>query len=169
MPDKTLLVALRSVSLWLLLAFVLVVLDQYTKHLAVSHIEQGSSVPILPFLSLVLTYNTGAAFSFLAAASGWQRWFFVAIALGASTLIVWMLYKHRGNIFLCIGLTLILSGAIGNLIDRLTVGAVVDFILLYWRQYHWPAFNVADSCISVGAAIVIWDGFMRTPSRTRVG
>lgn len=169
MPDKTRLMAMRSVSLWLLLAFALVVLDQYTKHLAVSHIEQGASVPILPFFSLVLTYNTGAAFSFLAAASGWQRWFFVAIALGASALIVWMLYKHRENTFLCIGLMLILSGAIGNLIDRLTVGAVVDFILLYWRQYHWPAFNVADSCISVGAAIVIWDGFMRPPSRTSVG
>jgi signal peptidase II len=169
MLDKTRLAAMRSVFLWLLLATALVLLDQYTKQLAVSRIEQGSSVPILPFLSLVLTYNTGAAFSFLAAESGWQRWFFVAIALGASALIVWMLYKHRGNTFLCAGLALILGGAIGNLVDRLTVGAVVDFILLYWRQYYWPAFNVADSCISVGAVMVIWDGFMRKPPRTHVG
>jgi len=166
MPDATRSGALRSTFMWLLVALVLMLLDQYTKYLAVGNIEPGTAVPVLPFFSLVLTYNTGAAFSFLAGASGWQRWFFVLIALGASGLIVWMLYKHRRNTFLCVGLTLILGGAIGNLIDRLTVGAVVDFILVYWRQYHWPAFNIADSCISVGAAIVIWDGFMRTPPRS---
>ncbi|KPK31772.1 MAG: hypothetical protein AMJ66_07875 [Betaproteobacteria bacterium SG8_40] len=167
MPDGAHSGATQAVIKWLLFALVLVLLDQYTKYLAVEHIQPGSSIPVLPSFSLVLTYNTGAAFSFLAAASGWQRWFFVLIALGASILIVWMLHKHRGNAFLCFGLALILGGAIGNVIDRLTVGAVVDFILVYWREYHWPAFNVADSCISVGAGVVIWDGFMRTPSRSR--
>jgi signal peptidase II len=167
MPDSAQKGAMRSLVKWLLFAAVLVLLDQYTKYLAVENIRPGSSIPVLPFFSLVLTYNTGAAFSFLAGATGWQRWFFVFIALGASILIIWMLHKHRSNVFLCFGLALILSGAIGNVIDRMTVGAVVDFILVYWREYHWPAFNVADSCISVGAAMVIWDGFMRTPSRRR--
>jgi signal peptidase II len=166
MPDSGRSKAMRSTAKWLLLALLLVLLDQFTKYLVVDRMTTDMTVPLLPFLSLVLTYNSGAAFSFLAGAAGWQRWFFVLIALGASILIVWMLYKHRANTFLCFGLALILGGAIGNLIDRLTVGAVVDFILVYWRQYHWPAFNVADSCISVGAAIVIWDGFMRTPPRS---
>ena len=167
MPEPSRNAALRSTIMWSLLAAALVVLDQYTKHLAASSIEPGSSVAVTPFFSLVLTYNTGAAFSFLAGASGWQRWFFVGIAFGASALILWMLYKHRANTFLCIGLTLIMAGAIGNVIDRLTIGAVVDFILLYWREHSWPAFNVADSCISVGAAMVIWDGFMRKPQPPR--
>ena len=156
--------AMQAIIKWLLFALILVLLDQYAKYLAVEHIKPGSSIPVLPFFSLVLTYNTGAAFSFLAGAAGWQRWFFVFIALVASIRIVWMLHKHRRNAFLCFGLALILGGAIGNVIDRLTVGAVVDFILVYWREYHWPAFNVADSCISVGAGVVIWDGFMRKPS-----
>ncbi len=167
MPDRAHPGTKRIIIKWLLFALVLVLLDQYTKYLAVENIEPGSSIPVLPFFSLVLTYNSGAAFSFLAGASGWQRWFFVLIALGASMLIGWMLHKHRENAFLCFGLALILSGAIGNVIDRLTVGAVVDFILVYWREYHWPAFNVADSCISVGAAVVIWDGFMRRPPSSR--
>jgi signal peptidase II len=156
---------MRGVVKWLVIAVVLVLLDQFTKYLAVQSIGPDEVIALLPSLSLVLTYNTGAAFSFLAEGSGWQRWFFVLIALGASVLIVWMLYRHRSETFLCIGLTLILGGAIGNLIDRLTTGAVVDFILLYWRQYHWPAFNVADSCITIGAAMLIWDGFFRPRAR----
>lgn len=152
---------------WLALALLLVLADQLTKYLAVNLISPASPVPLLPFLSLVLTYNTGAAFSFLADGSGWQRWFFVAIAVAASILLVWMLNKHRRDVILCIGLTLILGGAVGNLIDRLVTGAVVDFVLLYWRQYHWPAFNLADSCITVGAAILIWDGFVRAPRRAQ--
>ncbi len=156
---------MRATAKWLGLAALLVVLDQLTKYVAVKTIDPQGAVSLLPFLSLVLTYNTGAAFSFLAGAGGWQRWFFVLIAIGASVLISWMLHRHQRDAFLCLGLTLILAGAIGNLIDRLTIGAVVDFILLYWRQYQWPAFNLADSCITVGAAMLIWDGFVRSRSR----
>jgi len=158
--------SMRDTVKWLVLAALLVLLDQFTKYLVLKNIAADSVVPLLPYLSLVLTYNTGAAFSFLAGASGWQRWFFVLIALGASILILWMLYRHHRDTFLCIGLALILSGAIGNLIDRLTIGAVVDFILVYWRQYHWPAFNVADSCISIGAVMLLWDGLVKAPSRS---
>jgi signal peptidase II len=165
MPDSGGRGNMRVTVKWLALAVLLVLLDQLTKYLAVKIIDPDTSVPLLPFLSLVLTYNTGAAFSFLAGAGGWQRWFFVLIAIGASVLITWMLHRHQRDTFLCLGLTLILAGAIGNLIDRLAIGAVVDFILLYWRQYHFPAFNLADSCITVGAAMLIWDGFVR--SRTR--
>ncbi len=156
---------MRATAKWLGLAALLVVLDQLTKYTAVKTIDPQGAVSLLPFLSLVLTYNTGAAFSFLAGAGGWQRWFFVLVAIGASVLISWMLHRHQRDTFLCLGLTLILAGAIGNLIDRLTIGAVVDFILLYWRQYQWPAFNLADSCITVGAAMLIWDGFVRSRSR----
>lgn len=164
MPERPFSVGLRGTAGWLALALLLVVVDQLSKYIVVKTITTDDHVALLPFLSLVLTYNTGAAFSFLAGASGWQRWFFVLIAIGASILITWMLHRHRRDRFLCIGLTLILAGAIGNLIDRLTVGAVVDFVLLYWRQYHWPAFNVADSCISIGAVMLLWDGFMRSRS-----
>ena len=159
----------RDTGKWLALAALLVVLDQVTKYLAVQGIAPGSSIPLLPFLSLVLTYNTGAAFSFLAGASGWQRWFFALIAVAASALIIWMLHRHRKETFLGVGLTLILAGAIGNLIDRVLTGAVVDFVLLYWRQYQWPAFNVADSCITVGAAMLIWDSLRQSRTDKRTG
>lgn len=169
MPDGNGGASMRTTVKWLAFAALLVVFDQLTKYLAVRTIDPDTAVPLLPFLSLVLTYNTGAAFSFLAGAGGWQRWFFVLIALGASVLITWMLHRHQHDKFLCLGLTLILAGAIGNLIDRLAIGAVVDFILLYWRQYYFPAFNLADSCISVGAAMLIWDGFVRSRSRAASG
>jgi len=165
MPDAAARHSMRDTLRWIAVAMILVLLDQVTKYLAVKTINPDVAVAVLPFLSLVLTYNTGAAFSFLAEGSGWQRWFFALIALGASILIIWMLYRHRRETFLCVGLTLILGGAVGNLIDRLTLGAVVDFILLYWRQYQWPAFNVADSCITIGAVMLLWDGFFRSRSR----
>ena len=152
---------------WLVLIVLILAADQATKLWVLAALQPYEVIPVLPSLNLTLVFNEGAAFSFLAGASGWQRWFFVLIALGASLLIIWMLRKHRRNAFLCFGLALILSGAIGNLIDHLTVGAVVDFILVYWREYHWPAFNIADSCISVGAGVVIWDGFMRKPAPSR--
>ena len=169
MPDGSGGANMRVTVKWLALAAWLVVLDQLTKYLAVKTIDPNMAVSLLPFLSLVLTYNTGAAFSFLAGAGGWQRWFFVLIAIGASVLITWMLHRHQHDKFLCLGLTLILAGAVGNLIDRLAIGAVVDFILLYWRQYQYPAFNLADSCITVGAAMLIWDGFVRSRSRASSG
>lgn len=150
-----------SPARWFALAAVLVVLDQLLKFVMVRTLESGVPVEIFPFFSLVLTYNPGAAFSFLASASGWQRWFFVIIALAASLLIGYMLVKNRRELLMCFALSLVLGGAIGNLIDRLLFGAVVDFVLLYWRQYHWPAFNLADSCISVGAVLLIWESFRR--------
>ncbi len=158
---------MQETGKWLGIATLLVVLDQVTKYFAVQAIPAGSTIPLLPFLSLVLTHNTGAAFSFLAGASGWQRWFFVLIAVAASALIIWMLHRHRRETFLCVGLTLILGGAVGNLIDRLLIGAVADFVLLHWRQYQWPAFNLADSCITIGAAMLIWDSLRQSRSHRR--
>ena len=110
------------------------------------------------FFSLVLTYNTGAAFSFLAGADGWQRWLFAAIAVAASLLIVWLL-RRGGDALYCLGLALIMGGALGNLWDRLTLGKVVDFLLFHYERWSYPAFNVADSAITVGAALLIADSF----------
>ena len=152
----------RSGWFWLGVALVLVALDQLSKFIIVRSIEFASPVGLLPFLSLVLTYNPGAAFSFLASASGWQRWFFITVALAASVLITYLIFRHRRDAFLCLSLTLVLGGAIGNLIDRVLFGAVVDFVLLHWRQYHWPAFNLADSCITVGAVLLVWDSLRRS-------
>jgi signal peptidase II len=154
---------------WFLLAAVLVGLDQLTKFVVVRTLTFATPVEVLPFFSLYLTYNPGAAFSFLATASGWQRWFFVAVAVAASALISYLLLKHRRNAFLCLALALVLGGAVGNLIDRLLFGAVVDFVLLHWRQYHWPAFNLADSCITVGAGLLIWDSFRKPRVETAEG
>lgn len=151
-----------SPARWFALAAVLVALDQLLKFVAVRTLEMGVPVDVLPSFSLVLTYNPGAAFSFLASASGWQRWFFIVVALAASLWIGYMLLKNRRENFMCFALALVLGGAIGNLIDRVLFGAVVDFVLLYWRQYHWPAFNLADSCITVGAVMLIWDSFRQT-------
>jgi signal peptidase II len=151
---------------WLALAAVLVVLDQFTKYIIVRTIEPGSPVDLFPFLALALTYNPGAAFSFLAGAGGWQRWFFVAVALLAAAAITVLVFRHRDNPFLCLALTLVLGGAVGNLVDRLLVGAVVDFVLLHWRGWSWPAFNLADSCITVGAVLLIWDSLRAARTRS---
>ncbi len=118
----------------------------------------GDQLALTPFASLVLAFNTGAAFSFLAGADGWQRWLFTAIALAAAVVIVWLLRRGGDRVYLA-GLALILGGALGNLYDRLTIGTVVDFLLLHYRGWAWPAFNVADSAITVGAALLIVDSF----------
>ncbi len=148
----------RGLLPWLAIAAAVVVLDQATKAIVQSALAPGERVPVIPFLDLVLVFNTGAAFSFLADASGWQRGFFVAVALGASALIVHLLRRHTEERLFCTGLGLILGGAIGNLWDRIVLGHVVDFVLLHAHGYHFPAFNVADSAITVGAALLIWDG-----------
>jgi len=159
---------MRSIALWLGLSALVVVLDQATKQAILHTIAIGQTVEVLPpVFSLVLTYNPGAAFSFLAWASGWQRYFFMAIALVASILIVYMMKKHERDRLLCFALALVLGGAVGNLIDRVIYGAVVDFLLFRWpggpRLFDpWPAFNLADSCITVGAALLIWDSFRRS-------
>lgn len=163
---------MRSTGLWLGFSALLVVLDQITKFGIQHALVPGQSIDVIPpVLSLVLAYNPGAAFSFLASGSGWQRYFFLAIALVASVLIIYMMVKHRSDRFLCAALALVLGGAVGNLIDRVAHGAVVDFVLVRWpggpRLFDpWPAFNVADSCITVGAALLIWDSFRRSRVKT---
>ncbi|HEX4984924.1 MAG TPA: signal peptidase II [Burkholderiales bacterium] len=162
---------MRSVGAWLGLSALIVALDQASK-LAVRHaLQPGQSIDVAaPVLTLVLAYNPGAAFSFLAGGTGWQRYFFLAVALVASALILYMMAKHRTDRFLCFALALVLGGAIGNLLDRVFYGAVVDFVLVRWPGGPrlldpWPAFNVADSCICVGAVLLILDGWRRQGGR----
>ncbi len=145
---------------WLALSAALVVCDQITKYVVVHGMQLGSPLELLPFLSLTLTYNPGAAFSFLAGAGGWQRWFFVAVAAVAAVVITMLIFRNRGDSLLCLALSLVLGGAVGNLIDRLVIGAVVDFVVLHWRGWSWPAFNLADSCISIGAVLLVWDSLL---------
>ncbi|MBC7780776.1 MAG: lipoprotein signal peptidase [Proteobacteria bacterium] len=144
---------------WLGSAFALVVIDQIVKVIVLQTVQPGQVISVAPFFNLVLVYNPGAAFSFLAGASGWQREFFIGVALVASMWIVWMLRRYPERTLFCVALTLILGGAIGNLIDRLWLGSVIDFVDLHLFGYHWPAFNVADSAITCGAAALIWDAF----------
>lgn len=143
---------------WFAIAALVIVADQLTKHMIQARFAFGESVPVTGFFSLVLAFNTGAAFSFLAGAGGWQRPFFIAVAAAAAVLIVWMLRKHAHERWFCVGLALILGGALGNLWDRIVLGHVVDFLLFHYAGWYFPAFNVADSAISVGAAILILDG-----------
>ena len=145
---------------WLWLAVAVFVADQVTKAAIVAAFRDGSALAITPFFTLVLTYNTGAAFSFLAGASGWQRWFFAGIACVAAIIIVTLL-RRGGTKLYCAGLALILGGALGNLIDRLLLGKVVDFLLFHYAQWSYPAFNVADSAICIGAGLIIIDSFRR--------
>jgi len=159
---------MRSPGAWLGFSALLVVLDQITKFVIQRALVPGQSIDVFaPVVTLVLAYNPGAAFSFLASGSGWQRYFFVMIALIASALIITMMIKHRSDRFLCFSLALVLGGAVGNLVDRALYGAVVDFVLVRWPGGPrlldpWPAFNLADSCITIGAALLIWDSFRRS-------
>jgi len=144
---------------WLLLSLAIIVVDQLTKYAILGHFRVGERRPVIDgWFDLVLTFNPGAAFSFLSNASGWQRYFFVVLALAVSALLVAFL-RRRGSTGLHLGLAMILGGAIGNVIDRVTIGEVVDFLLVYRGSWSWPAFNVADSGISVGAALLILDSF----------
>jgi len=155
---------MRSLSGWLTLSVLIIVLDQISKVWITKHFFYGESVPVTQFFNLVLVHNSGAAFSFLSSAGGWQRWFFSAIAVAASIWITWMLHKHLHEKLFCAALTLILGGALGNLIDRVAYGYVVDFLDFYWNTYHFPAFNIADSAITCGAVLMIWDGvFKKSP------
>lgn len=149
----------RSTGLrWLWLTVLIIAFDQWTKILAEGALQLHEPVPVAPLLNFMLAYNTGAAFSFLADAAGWQRWFFAALALGVSGLIlVWLAREPAHQRWQSIALSLVLGGALGNLWDRLTnpSGAVVDFIDVYYRDWHWPAFNIADSAITVGAVMLV--------------
>jgi len=138
------------------LALVVVILDQVTKLWASNALGYAQPVPVIPGFNLTLMHNPGAAFSFLGDAGGWQRWFFLALALGVSAwLLVWMRNLQAHERWTGFALALIIGGALGNAIDRIAYGHVIDFIDLYWRQYHWPAFNLADSAITVGACLLI--------------
>ena len=146
---------------WLPLSFALVVFDQWTKGWIERHYELGEYTPVFSWLDIIRLHNPGAAFSFLADAGGWQRWFFTIFAVGVSVMLVVWLRKVRLTTepILAIALALVLSGAVGNVIDRIEHGYVVDFIHVHWQQAFFPAFNIADSAITIGAILLLWDAF----------
>ncbi|MCD8494317.1 MAG: signal peptidase II [Burkholderiaceae bacterium] len=147
---------------WLGLAVILVVVDQITKLVAQSTMRFGERIHVLPVFDFTLVYNRGAAFSFLAQGDGWQRWFLSGIAVAAIVFILWLMKTQaHDSRRMMLALTLILSGAIGNLIDRLFYGHVVDFLLVYWHPWYYPAFNIADTAITLGAILLIWDEWQR--------
>ncbi len=149
-----------AMARWLSLSLLVVVLDQATKWLAEALLEPFRPVALMPLLNLTLMYNEGAAFSFLANAGGWQRWFFAGFALVMTlALTLWLLRLDRGERATAAALSLIIGGAIGNLIDRVQTGRVVDFIDFYVANWHWPAFNVADSAITVGILLLLVTSF----------
>ena len=160
-----------SLLQWLGLAFILLLADQFTKVLIVGYYNLGDSTYVTSFFNVVRAHNTGAAFSFLAGASGWQRWFFTGLGLAASIGIIWMLRAHPGQKLFCFALACILGGAVGNVIDRVAYGYVVDFLDFHWdflsplfHGGHFPAFNVADSAITIGAISLILDELLRVRS-----
>ena len=153
----------RNIRPWLWLAGLVVLLDQVSKWIALGTLRPGESRYVAPFFNWVMTFNSGAAFSFLSDAGGWQRWFFTALALGVSGWIIVMLRQHSGQFRISLALTLVLGGALGNVVDRLRFGAVVDFIQWHAAGFYWPAFNLADSAITLGAALLIWDQFATKP------
>lgn len=149
---------------WLPVTAAVIGLDQCTKLLVVHHVKLYSSIYVLPVLDISLRYNRGAAFSFLEGASGWQRWFFTVLALlVAGAILLWMRRLKSGTQWLLsLSLALILAGALGNVIDRLRLGHVIDFVVAHWHGAEFPAFNVADSSITVGAALLLLDAFLES-------
>ena len=150
-----------SLQPWLGIALIVILIDQFTKTLILGSFQLNDSHTVTSFFNVVRVHNTGAAFSFLAGASGWQRWFFVGLGAAAALFIVWMLRSHGGQRLFSWALALILGGAVGNVIDRLLHGYVVDFIQVHHGGWFFPSFNVADSAISVGAALLILDELRR--------
>ncbi len=146
---------------WLILAIIIILADQFTKTLIIGYYKLGDSTPVTSFFNIVRAHNTGAAFSFLAGAGGWQRWFFTGIGAVATIFILWMLRSHHAQKLFAFALACILGGAIGNVVDRLLHGYVVDFLDFYYGTWHFPAFNVADSAITIGAACLILDEILR--------
>jgi signal peptidase II len=146
---------------WLGIAAAVIVLDQITKAMIVSAFQLGDAHRVTAFFDIVRAHNRGAAFSFLNDASGWQRWFFVGLGIAAAVFIVWLLARHGGQRLFGWALALILGGAVGNVIDRLVHGYVVDFIQVHWKSSYFPSFNVADSAITMGAALLILDELRR--------
>lgn len=146
---------------WLGLALIIVLADQFTKVLILGYYKLGDSTYVTSFFNIVRAHNTGAAFSFLAGASGWQRWFFTGIGIVATLFILWMLRSHSHQKLFAFALACILGGAVGNVVDRLLHGYVVDFIQVHWGGWYFPAFNVADSAITAGAIGLILDEVLR--------
>jgi signal peptidase II len=146
---------------WLGLALIILIVDQFIKVLVMGYFRLGDASYVTSFFNLVRVHNSGAAFSFLSTASGWQRWFFTAIGLAAAVFIVWMLRSHAGQKLFSFALACILGGALGNVIDRSMHGYVVDFLDFHYLGWHFPAFNVADAAISIGAVCLILDELLR--------
>jgi signal peptidase II len=146
---------------WLGLALILLIADQFTKVLILGYYRLGDATTITSFFNIVRVHNSGAAFSFLASAGGWQRWFFTAIGVAAALFIVWMLKSHPGQKLFSFALACILGGAVGNVIDRTLHGYVVDFLDFHYAGWHFPAFNIADAGISIGAVCLILDELLR--------
>lgn len=152
---------------WIAGALAIIVLDQVTKVYFDQALQYGERWHVLPFFDFTLLYNPGAAFSFLADGQGWQRWFFTAIALGAIGLILHLLRRNPGQRLFCASLTFILGGAIGNVIDRIQHGHVIDFLLFYWDSWYFPAFNIADVAITCGAILLVLDEIRRMRQEKR--
>jgi signal peptidase II len=146
---------------WYGISAVVIALDLYTKHLIEAAFAYGDMLTITSFFDLVRYHNQGAAFSFLADAGGWQKWFFSGISVVAAIVITYLIQKHRTEKLFCVGLALVLGGAIGNLYDRVTLGYVVDFLNFHYRDIYWPAFNVADSAICIGVGLLLLDSFKK--------
>jgi signal peptidase II len=160
--------AQRFLFVWLGIALTILLADQITKVLIIGSFQLGDSHTVTSFFNLVRVHNSGAAFSFLSSASGWQRWLFTGIGLGAAGFIIWLLRSHPNQKLFCFALSLVLGGAVGNVIDRVLWGYVIDFLDFHWDglaplfyQGHFPAFNLADSAISVGTVCLILDELLR--------
>jgi signal peptidase II len=151
----------QAFLLWLGLSSLLLILDQLTKIIAKNSLFEGVSQPVTSFLNWTLVYNSGAAFSFLAQAGGWQRWFFTGVGIVAALIMIWLIRKNSHQTIFSLALSLVLSGAIGNVIDRIIYGAVVDFVDVHYMGWHWPAFNIADSAITIGVILLIVDEIKR--------
>lgn len=151
----------KGASAWLWLSVCVILLDQVTKAMVASALNLYERIDLLPVLALTRLHNTGAAFSMLAEGSGWQRWFFIALGLVISVaLMVWLRRLRPADTLLALGLSLVLGGALGNVIDRVWLGHVIDFIYVHWKDAYFPAFNVADSAITVGAGCLLLDAFL---------
>lgn len=148
--------ALALLLPWLILAAAVALLDQATKQLVLANLQLGQVVPVTRFFDLVLVFNPGAAFSFLATHGGWQRWFFTVLAMSICTWLLVLMHRHRHERLLPAAFALIIGGALGNVYDRLVHGAVVDFLHFHYAGYSWPAFNLADSAITVGVVLMLW-------------
>jgi signal peptidase II len=145
---------------WLWLSFLALILDQSSKQIIDTSMQLYQSIPVMPYFNLTYVHNTGAAFSFLSEAGGWQRWFFAGLALTVSVVItVWLARLKNHETLLAVALSLVLGGAVGNLIDRLLYGYVIDFLDVYYQDWHWPAFNIADSAITLGVALMLAESF----------